>query len=243
MTGFYPKRRHRSFGGSTGFGAVIGWHVLNSHTISLLIDELLSRLLLIHVVTRSVGFVKALASSEILYIPLTRRPSESIVGKARRSIMTQPPLEHQALPEMDIARWIDIDELCAGDTDITSTFKNDFDRDVTTWRRKSAVLPGSSTTTGYNEEEHPPSQPEEDYPNTSSLETREISRFSVICFPSDPARPEGKKKKRRDFAEHRRQEVAQIRKAGACLRCKIRRTSVRLSKTFPHVFKDFRVGD
>ncbi|KAF4985027.1 hypothetical protein FDECE_16883 [Fusarium decemcellulare] len=36
--------------------------------------------------------------------------------------------------------------------------------------------------------------------------------YSVICFPSNPAKPDGIKKKRKDFDERRRLEVAQVRK-------------------------------
>lgn len=53
-----------------------------------------------------------------------------------------------------------------------------------------------------------------------------IPEYSVICFPSNPTKPNGIKKKRKDFDEKRRQEVAQVRKSGACFRCKFRRISV-----------------
>jgi hypothetical protein len=52
-----------------------------------------------------------------------------------------------------------------------------------------------------------------------------IPEYSVICFPSNPTKPNGIKKKRKDFDEKRRQEVAQVRKSGACFRCKFRRIS------------------
>lgn len=53
-----------------------------------------------------------------------------------------------------------------------------------------------------------------------------IPEYAVICFPSNPTKPDGIKKKRKDFDEKRRQEVAQVRKSGACFRCKVRRISV-----------------
>ena len=53
-----------------------------------------------------------------------------------------------------------------------------------------------------------------------------IPEYAVICFPSNPTKPDGVKKKRKDFDEKRRQEVAQVRKSGACFRCKVRRISV-----------------
>lgn len=59
--------------------------------------------------------------------------------------------------------------------------------------------------------------------------TRNPAEFSVICFPSNPTKPDGIKKKRRDFTEKRRLEVAQVRKTGACFRCKMRRISVRVT--------------
>jgi hypothetical protein len=53
-----------------------------------------------------------------------------------------------------------------------------------------------------------------------------VPEYSVICFPSNPTKPDGIKKKRKDFDEKRRREVAQVRKNGACFRCKVRRISV-----------------
>ncbi|KAF4456833.1 hypothetical protein F53441_1130 [Fusarium austroafricanum] len=40
-----------------------------------------------------------------------------------------------------------------------------------------------------------------------------VPDYSVICFPSNPTKPDGIKKKRKDFDEKRRREVAQVRKA------------------------------
>jgi hypothetical protein len=48
----------------------------------------------------------------------------------------------------------------------------------------------------------------------------------IICFPANPAVPEGVKKKRSDFGESRRKEVALVRRRGACVRCKTRKTTV-----------------
>ncbi|KAF5671750.1 hypothetical protein FHETE_3963 [Fusarium heterosporum] len=39
-----------------------------------------------------------------------------------------------------------------------------------------------------------------------------VPECSVICFPSNPTKPDGIKKKRKDFDERRRREVAQVRK-------------------------------
>lgn len=56
--------------------------------------------------------------------------------------------------------------------------------------------------------------------------TVSVPEYSVICFPSNPTKPDGIKKKRKDFDEKRRLEVARVRKTGACFRCKVRRISV-----------------
>ncbi|KIL95157.1 hypothetical protein FAVG1_02089 [Fusarium avenaceum] len=45
-----------------------------------------------------------------------------------------------------------------------------------------------------------------------------VPEYSVICFPSNPTKPDGIKKTRKDFDEKRRREVAQVRKNGACFR-------------------------
>ncbi|KAJ0145092.1 hypothetical protein HZ326_12180 [Fusarium oxysporum f. sp. albedinis] len=55
--------------------------------------------------------------------------------------------------------------------------------------------------------------------------TVSVPEYSVICFPSNPTKPDGIKKKRKDFDEKRRLEVARVRKTGACFRCKVRRIS------------------
>lgn len=59
--------------------------------------------------------------------------------------------------------------------------------------------------------------------------TVSVPEYSVICFPSNPTKPDGIKKKRKDFDEKRRLEVARVRKTGACFRCKVRRISVCLT--------------
>ncbi|KAF5973261.1 hypothetical protein FBULB1_8397 [Fusarium bulbicola] len=56
--------------------------------------------------------------------------------------------------------------------------------------------------------------------------TVSVPEYSVICFPSNPTKPDGIKKKRKDFDEKRRLEVARVRKSGACFRCKVRRISL-----------------
>lgn len=141
--------------------------------------------------------------------------------------MTQPPVGRTPSPDLDISQWLNIEELCASDGNIESTSQNHPEQPLASQAEISTQPPGNSASTAEQEGQ--------DYslkPTKSSKGSRRALKngesFSVTCFPSDPARPEGKKKKRRDFAERRRQEVAQIRKTGACLRCKIRRTSVSL---------------
>jgi hypothetical protein len=63
-----------------------------------------------------------------------------------------------------------------------------------------------------------------------------VPEYSVICFPSNPTKPDGIKKKRKDFDEKRRLEVAQVRKTGACFRCKVRRISVCLIDLYPSTY-------
>lgn len=136
-----------------------------------------------------------------------------------------------AFEEVDISQWIDIDNLCTeedsgcdlGSTDEPATFTCD----------------GSGSDTvepcGGEESASPVDSlipHDEDAAAQQSEQTQESNvgrkpNFSVICFPSDPARPRGSKK-RRDFTQERRVEVAQVRKAGACLRCRVRRISVGL---------------
>ncbi|KAG6992212.1 ATP-dependent DNA helicase pif1 [Fusarium oxysporum f. sp. conglutinans] len=60
--------------------------------------------------------------------------------------------------------------------------------------------------------------------------TVSVPEYSVICFPSNPTKPDGIKKKRKDFDEKRRLEVARVRKTGACFRCKVRRISYSRSR-------------
>ncbi|KAF9769406.1 hypothetical protein IL306_013165 [Fusarium sp. DS 682] len=44
-----------------------------------------------------------------------------------------------------------------------------------------------------------------------------VPEYAVICFPSNPTKPDGIKKKRKDFDERRRLEVAQVRKTARLL--------------------------
>lgn len=131
------------------------------------------------------------------------------------------------LADDDLAKWLDVDELCqdllTNDGLCTSPPHSDFQHTEPT-----------STAISLSEESFPPSTAHEKGSKSKSKlkrsdgpKRRNLPEYSVICFPSNPAKPDGIKKKRKDFTEKRRLEVAQVRKTGACFRCKMRRISVR----------------
>lgn len=132
-------------------------------------------------------------------------------------------------PHLDISQWLDIGELCGSDDPIDAHPGSFTRRDAGAQLESPSPLPGSNNRRCRvvdNEHVLPRANPVPDRAGRPELSDSRISISYLTCFPSDPARPEGRKKKRRDFTESRRQEVAQIRKAGACLRCKIRKTPV-----------------
>lgn len=134
-----------------------------------------------------------------------------------------------SVPDLDISKWLDISELCGSDDPIDAHPGAFARRDAGAQLESPGPLPGSYSRRcrGVNEEHVlPQANPISDTPGRTELSEGQRPIFAFTCFPSDPARPEGRKKKRRDFTESRRQEVAQIRKAGACLRCRIRKTPV-----------------
>lgn len=148
--------------------------------------------------------------------------------------MTQSFSTGGSSPDLDISQWIHLDELCASEETIDIFAQSHREQSTDESAKNAGSLPGSLAT---NHGEHAPLTTTKHALKGSMAEDVDSkSKFSVICFSSDPARPEGKKKKRRDFTERRRQEVAQIRKAGACLRCKIRRTSVSLTEILDSSF-------
>ncbi|KAF4964904.1 hypothetical protein FZEAL_10826 [Fusarium zealandicum] len=128
----------------------------------------------------------------------------------------------------DLETWLNVKSLCQDSTDLTHPIqKTTPSEDV-----------GISTSTGC---QMPPDaqilsnmQPQEyKIEGHAKLRRKTMSRnsavpeYSVICSPSNPAKPDGIKKKRKDFDEKRRLEVARVRKTGACIRCKVRKISVR----------------
>lgn len=133
------------------------------------------------------------------------------------------------LTDTELEELIDLDRLCRHMT-------ADKDPDLAISSVQDAFqeqhLPGTGTD-GASETQRPePRRPQKQTASSPSpretVRNMTIPEFSVVCFPSNPSKPEGIKKKRRDFAEKRRLEVALVRKTGACFRCKMRRISVSL---------------
>ncbi|KAH8884520.1 hypothetical protein GQ53DRAFT_396344 [Thozetella sp. PMI_491] len=62
-------------------------------------------------------------------------------------------------------------------------------------------------------------------PATQRAPERSPEEPFIFCFPADPGAPGGVKKRRRDFDNRRRREVASVRKARACVRCRLRKVS------------------
>ncbi|KAI5466349.1 hypothetical protein BGZ63DRAFT_438157 [Mariannaea sp. PMI_226] len=127
--------------------------------------------------------------------------------------------------EDDLARWIDIDELCQG-----AVSDEPYEKEAPYGNCTSSTSAGTACTP-FNERNlqlKPPEQVADSRPKTKRQPLARdtgLPQYSVICFPSNPSNPSGIKKKRRDFDEKRRLEVAQVRKNGACFRCRVRRIS------------------
>ncbi|KAF7546633.1 hypothetical protein G7Z17_g8293 [Cylindrodendrum hubeiense] len=126
----------------------------------------------------------------------------------------------------DLGKWLDLDGLCQDSlSDVVGRDMSPLDCSVTS-ESVSATQPQPGEPT--QQAEHL----ERAIKSGSKLKRQALSRnsslpeYSVICFPSNPSRPGGIKKKRRDFDDKRRLEVAQVRRTGACFRCKMRRISV-----------------
>lgn len=128
----------------------------------------------------------------------------------------------------DLAKWLDVDGICQ---DFIPT---DEEIHLSPPRNELQRTKPIETENTYQMGNSQPSISQEKV-NKSTLKqkgsnltrNRNLPEYSVICFPSNPAKPDGIKKKRKDFTEKRRLEVAQVRKTGACFRCKMRRISVR----------------
>lgn len=138
-------------------------------------------------------------------------------------IMTDAVLPVTSTNEVDFHQWLDIDNLypphdsAAEDENAQSLLI-----------REPEYCPSLATSVA--------SECHQKRRETTTSATRSTPRnpglcaqshqFSIITFPSDPKKPKGRKKKRSDFDEQRRLEVAQTRRSGACLRCRIRRIAV-----------------
>ncbi|KAJ4130988.1 hypothetical protein NW768_006527 [Fusarium equiseti] len=130
--------------------------------------------------------------------------------------------------DINLEEFLDVERLCNG----ASTPPNEPAQAQTCLNE--IIIPASS-----NIETHPKKKGQDDTQHGSELNrshtqprrrgirsnVSSIPEYAVICFPSNPTKPDGIKKKRKDFDEKRRQEVAQVRKSGACFRCKVRRIS------------------
>lgn len=137
------------------------------------------------------------------------------------------------LPDDDLAKWLDIDGLCQDfiptDEEIRLSLpRNELQHTKPIETEKSPQNDNLQPSISQEEVNKSALKPK----GTNLTRNRNLPEYSVICFPSNPAKPDGIKKKRKDFTEKRRLEVAQVRKTGACFRCKMRRISVRLNLDF-----------
>jgi hypothetical protein len=126
----------------------------------------------------------------------------------------------------DLETWLDVEGLCEDSSDDPGQNATTAQYDI------SSTLTSVQTPLDHNpqSEAQPAGQENRACPKSrrkTTTRTNPSVNYSVICFPSNPAKPDGIKKKRKDFDEKRRLEVAQVRKTGACFRCKVRRISVR----------------
>ncbi|KAM5369890.1 hypothetical protein ACJZ2D_008791 [Fusarium nematophilum] len=134
------------------------------------------------------------------------------------SSMAQCPPSNPPVMDDDLETWLDVEGLCQESSSTVSPEPRQSGTpppdvgisDITNGRRCLQIESKTSTRSI-----HPHA---EDIKDHSKLPRQSISRnstipvYSVICFPSNPAKPDGIKKKRKDFDEKRRLEVAQVRK-------------------------------
>ncbi|RGP63361.1 hypothetical protein FLONG3_9922 [Fusarium longipes] len=124
--------------------------------------------------------------------------------------------------DVDLEEFLDVQRLCDG----ASTPPNE-PAQTQTCLNKIAILAAT------NNEIHPRKKRQDDTQRGSELNrshtqprpkgirpnVSSIPEYSVICFPSNPTKPNGIKKKRKDFDEKRRQEVAQCGVGAPCQAC------------------------
>lgn len=145
---------------------------------------------------------------------------------------THPP-HHQELaprPEDDISRWIDVDSLCP-DHDGQPASAEDSHGQYSSVQAPCDPAAGSEQRRGPSSSAKPGVTRERGVRHREDRAPGRVTSkadhaFYTMCFPANPAKPEGDKKRRRDFSHQRRLEVARVRRAGACIRCRIRRVSV-----------------
>lgn len=132
--------------------------------------------------------------------------------------------------DVDLSVWLNLNELChdffipvTDGPEATSIPVNDINTTKLLSTAQNLPLQGNEDTDIQPQLTAQAVRP----PSKDSGRNVNIPQYSVICFPSNPSKPKGIKKKRKDFDERRRLEVAQVRRAGACFRCKVRRISVR----------------
>ncbi|CAM1506804.1 Fc.00g064450.m01.CDS01 [Cosmosporella sp. VM-42] len=128
-----------------------------------------------------------------------------------------------SLTDDDLGKWLDLDGLCQDsltDGERSDSTPPDGYQDSTSMANQQ---PRSNGTETQHQEQQ--SKAMTRLKQKSLPRNRNFPEYSLICFPSNPAKPDGVKKKRKDFNEKRRLEVAQVRKTGACFRCKMRRIS------------------
>lgn len=140
--------------------------------------------------------------------------------------MPEPTTPTPAVAEDELARWIDIDGLCR------NALSDESQGDEALRDNRSYPGPIGAARHEPDQVDRRVELPEKVIKPKPGTKRKPLPRhtglpeYSVICFPSNPSNPSGIKKKRRDFDERRRLEVAQVRKNGACFRCKMRRISV-----------------
>ncbi|KAG9507359.1 hypothetical protein J7337_000909 [Fusarium musae] len=128
---------------------------------------------------------------------------------------------------IDLEEFLDIERLCAGTSKPSQSAQpltpiNEIPIPAATSEQQCSEKKIPDDTQGGYKKNRSFNQPR----RKGIRSTVSVPEYSVICFPSNPTKPDGIKKKRKDFDEKRRLEVARVRKTGACFRCKVRRISV-----------------
>ncbi|KAH6898701.1 hypothetical protein B0T10DRAFT_454020 [Thelonectria olida] len=139
--------------------------------------------------------------------------------------MPEPTTPTSVAVEDELARWIDVDGLCQDFLSDEPPADEALRHNCSSSASISATQPRSDQVNRQVEPPEPLLKPKPGSKRQSLPRHAGLPEYSVICFPSNPSNPRGIKKKRRDFDERRRLEVAQVRKNGACFRCKMRRIS------------------